>query len=199
TALALNRTALDFQSAMRTALPQRCTIRSSVTLNFFTRMIKIATVDRATKQFPTVTISIAGPSSGSIGAQAQKAQLLARHELGGVHTAPLFFIPAPGLRSASSNIPKALYPVNLGLTPRKLIAGGSTGGGTQGKRRTYVVPGVGIFQRISKDETDLLWLFRQRIVLKPRLGFYATAQATVQSRWIPNFSRAFAEAIHTAF
>lgn len=198
-ALALNHTANDVQAAVRATLPQRFTIRSSVTLNFFNRMIKIATADRATKQVHAVTVGIAGPASGSIGAEAQKAALLARHELGGVHTAPVFFLPAPGLRTASSNIPKALYPVNLGLTQRKLIAGGSAAGGSQGKRRTYVVPGVGIFQRISKDETDLLWLFRQRITLKPRLGFTTTATATIETRWIPNFAAAFAQAISTAF
>jgi hypothetical protein len=50
------------------------------------------------------------------------------------------------------------------------------------KTSTYLVPKVGIFQRISKEATHVVYLFTRGKKIKPRLHFVATAEKEAQ-KW----------------
>ncbi len=193
---ALNRTALDFQKEMRDSLPKKFTIRSGTTKRFLERMIKIEKFDRSNKNKLSVTVGIQGP--GFFPSETDnRAKILARHELGGTFSAFPFYLPAPGLRGATREIPRKLYPSNLRLAPRRTPTD-YLPALKKGKLRTFIIPGVGIFQRQSKDEIDSIWFFKEQIHLKPRLGFYDTAIKVVNDRWQKNFVESFAFAVRTA-
>jgi hypothetical protein len=196
TSKALNQTALDFQQAMRDSLPRKFTIRSGTTKRFLERMIKIEKFDRSTKNKLSVTVGITGP--GFFPSETDdRAAILARHEKGGTFSAFPFYLPAPGLRGATQEIPRKLYPANLRLAPRRTPTD-YLPALKKGKLRTYIIPNVGIFQRQGKDEIDSIWFFKERITLKPRLGFYDTAVKTVEERWAKNFTDSLAFALRTA-
>jgi hypothetical protein len=77
-----------------------------------------------------------------------------------------------------------------------------------GKRRTFVLDprehlGVktwGVYQRTGrgKDDVQLIWTYKMRIPIPPRLRFVATATAAVHRTFRPNFERAYAHALATA-
>ncbi|HET7552182.1 MAG TPA: hypothetical protein VFK04_12900 [Gemmatimonadaceae bacterium] len=196
TSKALNQTALDFQRTMRESLPKKFTIRSGTTRRFLERMIKIEKFDRSNKHKLSVTVGITGPGFFP-SVSDNRAAILARHEKGGTFTAFPFYLPAPGLRGATKEIPRRLYPSNLRLAPRRTPTE-YLPALRQGKRRTFIIPGVGIFQRQSKDEIDSIWFFKERVTIKPRLGFYDTATKTVEDRWAKNFADSLAFALRTA-
>ena len=50
------------------------------------------------------------------------------------------------------------------------------------KTSTYLVPKVGIFQRISKESTRIVYFFSKGKKLEPRLHFVETAEKEAQ-RW----------------
>jgi hypothetical protein len=119
--------------------------------------------------------------------------VLSRHEDGGRQTGKTWFIGAKRER-AGRGIARALYPKSLGFenlrgidgTPYKARGRGTLGGrkgadtvrGTamQGKRRTFLVRGLGIFQRTGTSSVRLLWrLERQGISIRPTLQFRKTA------------------------
>lgn len=63
-----------------------------------------------------------------------------------------------------------------------------------GELGTYVVPGVGVFQRTA-DGSHLLYKFKDHVQLRPRLGFVETADRTA-AQWFTEFmEREVVEAI----
>lgn len=52
----------------------------------------------------------------------------------------------------------------------------------QGKEHTYIVPGVGVFQR-HEETTQLIYVFERKVTLRPRLRFFSTAARVASARF----------------
>ena len=71
----------------------------------------------------------------------------------------------------------------------------------RGERRTFIIPGVGIFQRVGRRKNSrirLLFTFKTQVPIDRRLDFIANAERVVQQMFDKNFDRAFDRAISTA-
>lgn len=207
--LAINRVGEAARNAVRDSLDPRFTIAPSKE-----RFLKslVAREHMATKAELWTVVGI-GKEFGS-GPTKDRAFLLARHEHGGqkvTHDPRYpFAIPTDELRGGDrALVQPSMYPKALRLLERRDVTGtlGARGRVTrrgkvqlQGKRRTFVIDARdtadpdawGIFQRFGPGPRDIrmLWAFRRRIALPPRLRFQETVTATVNTQ----FSRVFAEA-----
>lgn len=193
---AVNRTAEEAQARMRLQLHLDFTIRSSQSARFLESLIK---VKRATPSDPVASVAIGNidqtGKSGGLTFRRNTAALLSRHEEGGeFHRAAdafPFFIPTqaiggdgPDGSTGRGIIPRYWYPSALGLAPRMTIAHGVREGGMKGKRGTFVIPGKGIFRRLSSrpGDIEMIWAFTTHIRLKPTLKFRETVARVVQER-----------------
>jgi len=70
-----------------------------------------------------------------------------------------------------------------------------TGVQWRGRNRTYLVPGVGVFQRTGPNSSRLLWAFRPSVQLLPQLHFVATGEPVA----IANYQRLLKREIEEAF
>lgn len=70
----------------------------------------------------------------------------------------------------------------------------------KGRQRTYMIPGVGIFQRTGpkKRDTTMLYKFMPHPQLKPTLGFLAMAKADGQAWLGDNLQHALIEELNRA-
>ena len=70
----------------------------------------------------------------------------------------------------------------------------------KGRERTYMIPGVGIFQRTGpkKGDTTMLYKFMPHPQLKPMLGFLAMAKAQGQTLLSDNLQHALIEELNRA-
>lgn len=70
----------------------------------------------------------------------------------------------------------------------------------KGRQRTYMIPGVGIFQRTGpkKADTRMLYKFMPHPQLKPTLGFLAMAQAQGKAWLSDNLQHALIEELNRA-
>lgn len=70
----------------------------------------------------------------------------------------------------------------------------------KGKQRTYMIPGIGIFQRTGpkKADTVMLYKFKPHPQLKPRLGFLSMAQADGNAWLKDNMDHAIIEELNRA-
>jgi len=213
TARALNDMVYGAQARVRRGLPGKFTLRGSQ--RFMERLIKVTREDRATRENLAAAIRIQGPETG-LGFKKGRAQALARHEFGGVHSRPVsspFFIPSDFLRAGGGAIPRALYPANLRLAPRRTPSGilqrkeRVTAKGIvqfQGKRRTFMLDPAhhktdfwAIYQREGPERTDiqLLWLLRTKVEIQPRLDFVRDVHTEVREKWRSAWSHRFAQAL----
>ena len=65
----------------------------------------------------------------------------------------------------------------------------------KGKNRTYLVPGVGVFQRTGPGQSRLLWHFQPSVRLLPQLRFIVTGTDVARSL----FDRYLAQEVRNAF
>ena len=75
------------------------------------------------------------------------------------------------------------------------------GRAVRGEKRTFIVPGVGIFQRVGRkgnSRVRLLWSFKTSVPIDRRLDFIRNAERTVERVFDANFDRAFDRAVATA-
>lgn len=211
---AINAALLEIQTAERAEMRDDFTIRQP---RFADLNVKIPRGGFATKSKLSGEMRLAAPGG------QERPSLFSPFEAGGTRRAktresPLA-VPSKNIRpSESMVVPRALYPTNLRLVPRKDISGGAlaakkhtTKRGVvqlKGKRRTFVLDpatmfGVqvwGVYQRTGKKRGDirLLWTYRMG-VKQPRLyPFSKVAERLVAKRYEALFDAAFAEAIRTA-
>lgn len=211
TAVFLNRTAEWGTRIGREQAVKHFTIRSQQALLFaFPRVIPGK--ERASPKKLAVTIE---PSRiGTVFAPFEEGEPHGPDRLGRwpaiPSTGPLGVRPYPKFL-----IPKALFPVNLGLAPRRdasgtiyyavgkgsrrkqktpfrLTASGKTQ--MQGKRGTFQIPGAKgpiILQRLGPGTTRPLWYLRP-VVRRPRqLAFVASIQRAITDHLEPEMSAAF--------
>lgn len=213
---AINATANDGQRAARKNIVSSLTIAPS-RIQFMTRLVKIEKYTRSSgSNIQPIAITVEAPGL-SLGKERDRiVSMLERHERGGVHIAPNepFFIPTKALRSGDTDlVPRAMYPSFLGLADRRGVAGETIPGGRRGAVRTFLgskisnkgrrtaglkglggtflVPNVGIFQRIGTGQRDvrMIWSFRRRISIPPRLEYVLTIKNTVREEWPKNAAR----------
>jgi hypothetical protein len=189
------------QELERQAIQRNFTINPSK-LPFMLRMVKVSEFSNK-KQMPLRSVlEVADPLSLKQG-EGKRAQLLARHEEGGVarSSRPDFplAIPTDEIRGGAYDVaPRNLYPSSLRLAPRRTPEGvlapmgratkNGLGMQLQGKRRTFVLDtretpagakAWGIYQRVGRGASSrlrMIWAFRSRITLRPRLHFYETGE-----------------------
>jgi hypothetical protein len=136
-----------------------------------------------------------------------------------------FFIPTEALRQGDTALaPRSMFPTALrlfasqgivryvkisvdGKTKRKGVKG-QLPAQAKGKRGTFIVdarqkdgPSAwGIFQRYGRGKRDIrmIWAFRKKVQLPPRLKFYATVNQYVTQNFGLHFSEAMDQATRTA-
>lgn len=64
----------------------------------------------------------------------------------------------------------------------------------RGTNRTYLVPGVGVFQRTGPRSSRLLWAFRPSVQLLPQLRFVATGEPVALQSYQKHIKREIEEA-----
>jgi len=206
--LALNQTAKDVRAAEQQEIAANFVLRQA---DFNLRHVRIPKFSNKADDPMSVTVEI-----------GERGKYLQKFQAPGVKTAldpamPIA-IPSTNIRPGFSDLaPRALYPKNLRLVPRKGVTGilpakrHVTARGVlqlKGKQRTFVLDpkehfGVktwGVYQRTGpgKQDVRLLWTFKSRIPIPKRLDFLAVGERVVNERWQENFTAAFARAIRSA-
>lgn len=222
-AVALNRTAEDGLARLRENVRAGFTIREGHFMNLVAPQV-LPSAYRARKDKLWATIEPKG--AGQILAPFESGTPKRAESFGAdsVNLTRQVAVPTMGvggLRTTKrTKIPRALYPVNLGLVLRRDAKSShlfyNTGRGArkrgaagpppiQGRYGTFVTPGKKpgvrvIWQRSEGHEKRPrpLW-FLVDVVRRPaNLGFYRGVQETVDTRWVPNMLGAFDMAIRTS-
>jgi hypothetical protein len=200
---ALNTTALKIQQAERANLDKRFTVRKA---GFMYRLIKIdfASVygDRAYVEVyidnTKARVLLGAFEHGGIKASAFGANVAV--PVTGSVTRPSFGSPVPeeytfqALRFERIDLSKAGQAAHAAKR-RVGVRGRLTGDYYiwAGNKRTFILPGVGVFQRTGpgKSDINLIYTFKKSVKLKDMLGFVETAQKV--------FAEEFNKAFNTAF
>ncbi|MBK6455364.1 MAG: hypothetical protein IPF87_04715 [Gemmatimonadetes bacterium] len=216
-ALANTKTARAGQSAMQERMPRIFQLRGSERL--FRQAVKSKP---ATKRDLIANVRIEGPETAK-GYDARVSRLILRHEKGGARTSDAvyrvhgqlqalgFFLPAKGLRTPAVNVPRRLYPSNIGAALRRNVDGSSYFANSRKGRKvkrgnaqrefSYVALPSGIYERRrfgSFSALRPLWHFERTIQLRPRLGFFTTLEAVVRTQHAANVQEALTFAFRTA-
>jgi hypothetical protein len=216
--LALNRTAEEGRDAVIQHIHQHgFTIRSSTSGAWLDKHAFVPPQMRASKRMLRVQLRVSPPGlkTGRYSAEPWLDQGGVREGTRPIGRGGLFdrAVAIPYRKGAPMTIiPRALYPVNLGLTPRRTIEGGwdfsarKKGSRRQilsnyrkftlrGLERTFVVTdrakgaGAGmLFQRTGPGRNDIRPLFtiRRQITVQGRDYFLPTAQRTFRDRLATN-------------
>jgi hypothetical protein len=204
---ALTRTAKELVDVEKTALKSEFHIRQSPSQSIVLRSVRITKYSRANDLWTRVAID-AGFAAGS-------KLLLTLFELGGEKTPQLgseLAIPPTGgavrPSMAQAMAPRLLYK-KLGMQRRTTSSGKVQ---YKGAQRTFIIPGIGVFQRISSrmraarakrgiaagkgGNIVLLYRFRTAVHLPARMHFVRTAREFVAKRfgqiWREEFARELA-------
>lgn len=213
---AINLTGRAAQKEMRAQIDRRFQLRG--TKKQFERAIVLR---QGNKHRPAAVLGVgssmmASPTSataklGGILARHEEAEspvsgLLYRNPVGNRFTAEGFALPAPGMRTATRNPSRKLYPRSLGFLQRRLPSGeygfanpvkrkGRQRDGRIGRRSYFIIPGVGIFER-RKGALGWIprpvWFFSKQIRRPARLGLWETAEEVVRQDFEANVEEAVA-------
>jgi len=228
--IAINRTLEETLEAGRREIRSVMTVRVP---DFILPPTQLPAHARAkpTRLEGTASFGYADVVPGSIG--ARRETILRKFEYGGSKSAgdPMFpiAIPTKALRpSPSVLVPRAMYPVNLRLVPRRHAGNEELPGLRRGKVRTLSggtvrskkhrkelqLEGIGgtfgvmdeggrlrwVFQRTGPGRRDvrLIWAFRQSIRIPRLLHFTELAGRVIDDRFLVNFSGAWELALRSA-
>lgn len=218
-ALGITRTTQDAQRAMQARMPQVFQLRGSEAL--FRKAVQITT---ATKTKPEGNVRVEARVNNTRDI-ARISRIILRHEDGGAKRddsmyrlesgklKPLgFYLPAKGLRTASAQVPRKLYPRNIGIQIRIEASGSLFYANTRKGRKVkrgqeqrelsyFVTARGGVYERRvfgSGSAVRLVWWLRREVVLRPRLGFFDTVERVMDERYRPNLLAAIDEALRTA-
>jgi hypothetical protein len=203
----LNVLAKEGQANVRRGLSDHFTINEG-RRSFVERMVRISREDWARKDHLAVRIGVNQSESGS---GKDRSFILGRHEEGGIRTADPsrpFFIPTNEIRPGAYDVvPRSLYPSSLRLFERR-TPNGLLPALDKGKRKTFIIDARatadarswGVFQRTGSGPRDIrmLWAFRTKIQLSPRLGFYRTFEDTINARMMEVMHASIEQALATA-
>ncbi len=183
--LAINDTAKDVQRVQRAHQRQVFTVRRPRWVDL---AVKIK--PRATKSKLEAKVSIDPPGG------QKRADIITKFEPGGIkrprdggHIA----IPVQAKRTKAGVVSRRSRPKSFKFK--------RVGRSIRGERRTFVVPHVGIFQRVGRrrrSRVRLLYLFKHSVPIAPILDFIGNAERTVKRFFERNYSKAFERAVKTA-
>lgn len=219
--LAMNTTMEDTRQAGRNQVRSQFTLRTPQSEKFLSLGVAIPT--KAKKGNLRTTLEVGG--SFNLGKSARYTKL-AQFEQGGVRSGGgilgnnrIRVFDGVELIPYQKPTARALYPANLGLQQRRLIGGGMSEAGLQGKRRTFVVrtgPKTGtVLQRTGKRSGEakgagtrkgqrfdpkLVRLFRIRpqVTIRARHWLLPVAGMVWDKRFTSNLDRALEYALRTA-
>jgi hypothetical protein len=228
--IAINRTLEEALEAGRQEIKGTMTVRVP---DFILPPTQLPNHARAkpTKLEGVASFGYADVFPSSIG--ARRETILRKFEYGGTKDAPdpqfPIALPTKALRpSPSVVVPRAMYPVNLRLVPRRTADNQELGALRRGKVRTLSggnvrskkhrgelqLEGIGgtfgvmdesgrlqwVFQRTGRGSRDirLIWAFRQSIRIPKLLHFTDLAGRIIDDRFLVNFNGAWALALGTA-
>jgi hypothetical protein len=170
-ALTLNDIGFAFVAALQSALRGHLTVRSAASHEFLARRIQFRPEDRAKVSSAgdrlTATVKIRDPESHLGKGRLTLLATLATTTGGEKVRGPLRYlaIPTRALRpSPATIVPRSMYPVNLGVAPRRDIGGGVVPGhiATRTRKKARVTKGQklgihrtakGRYQIFGKDRT----------------------------------------------
>ncbi len=193
--VAINDTAKDFQKVQTRQIMKVFTIRRAT---FAKRAVKIKPF--ATKQNLEAKVSIDPP-----GGQA-RADIFAKFETPSIKT------PREGQHLAiPSDVPRYLRRTRSRPSPLKTLKLRRVGRTIRGERRTFVIPGVGVFQRTGRrlkrrirrrvravgNKLRLLFKFARRARIDDRLQFVDTAKKVVKDTFPGHMHKSFEHAMAT--
>ena len=224
TKLWANWIGLEAQGEMRDRLPERFALRG--TAEGFRRAIVFQAARTGPRGELNAILKVGSDGPGGTRASATRnlGAILARHEEASARTDSKqvyrkpsgaivkggFFLPANGLRTASTNPPRSLYPTSIGAQIRS-DAGGRVGfasGTKKGTKRTgtgssFFVTDKGIFRRRhtgfgGRVDVEAIWWFARTIRTPARLGLWTTAEQVFQTRAVALGTQAVEETIFRA-
>jgi hypothetical protein len=179
---AINETAKDVQAAERANLDKKFTVRRAA---FMYRLIKVKFASVA-QQRPYAEIFV-DPTKQRV--------ILADFESGDVRE------PVKGQRVAvpitgSLARPSFTSPVADAFTFKALrfkrVTGAKGKAATfKGLMETYIIPAVGVFTRLGKTVSQLIYAFKRPMRMRKILGFFEVAEKTYKQRFKGNFDRAY--------
>lgn len=202
-----NWVGLEAQGEMRRVLPSRFSFRGT-SEGFQKAIVFQQSRTRGTRDIQA-ELKVGGPGFGQSRTQ-NLGVILARHEDANTRTrtsagglADLvrvnggrlieggFFMPANGMRTASANPPRSLYPRAIGVQMRADASNRMFfAKGTKGKGRakvSYFATEQGVFRRAAtraagQREVQAIWWFRRTVRTPARLGLWVTAQEVFNRR-----------------
>jgi hypothetical protein len=189
------------QRQMRAQIPQRFSFRG--TQAGFQRAIIFQAPRETAKRKVTGLLKVGSDSGGTKATGTRNlGRILARHEEAGTRTEQGqvffngqgkamtglgFFLPAKGMRTASQNPPRRMYPANIGAAMRldaggkiHLASGTKRGSKRKGQGESFFATRKGIFRRRhtmfgGRVEVEPVWFFVSRIQTPARLRLWDTA------------------------
>ncbi|KKN35919.1 hypothetical protein LCGC14_0778900 [marine sediment metagenome] len=182
--VAINDTLKDAQKVQRAHQRRVFTVRRP---RYVEQAVKIKPF--ATKRTLTGTMAIDPPGS------KRTADILAKFETGGTkrprgrHLA----VPVEAKRTKAGVVSRRNRPKGFKFK--------RVGRSIRGERRTFIIPSIGIFQRVGRRKNSqirLLYRFKTSVPIGRRLDFIANAERVVQQMFDKNFERAFDRAVATA-
>lgn len=198
---------LEMQGEMRRQIPQRFNFRG--TAEGFKQAIVFSRAQTKGDRELSAHLTVGGPGTFSKSRTQKLGMILARHESGETRvetnqtfyngrgqamTGLGFFLPAKGLRTATQNPPRQMYPVNIGaalrLTPEStpiLAKGTKKGSKAKGTGVSFFATRQGIFRRKhtrfgGRVEVEAIWWFRRTIRTPARLKLWETAEKVFAAR-----------------
>lgn len=199
TARALNQTALDVQQAEREELSRNFTLRRR---DWAMRNIKIRREDFARKHRLRAIVRVESPGGGD------RSDILAKFEEGGIKrpsSGKRIAVPVDVRRTGTGIVSPSMRPGRLNFQPRGGKVFSNRSNVMVGDKRTVMIRQPGgrgvVLQRKGRRKARkllLLYAFRPKVKLSPRLKFESTARREINQVFNKNFDREFRRAIETA-
>lgn len=199
TANALNDTAFEFRDAERKGISERMTVRRE----FVVQGIQVPREGRARRDHLVAEVEVEA-----------KRDFLAKFEKGGTkrpRDGHSLAVPEDARPSPRELIPKRLRPRALQVAdgPAQTISFRKNGTIRRGKVRqkgqglfrTFLIEGMGIFQRVGRgggSSVRLLYAFTPQAQIDPELRFFETARDVFDRSFSKHFQRRFLEALRSA-
>jgi hypothetical protein len=179
---ALNNTALAVQNAQRQNIHKKFTVRNAP---FMDRLVKITFASvKGDRAYAEVYID-----------PTKKRVVLQLFQDGGLKEPAVGSNVAVPITGEAAR-PSFNQPVVTAFTFQQLHfkrSGVKRGTGTvlEGNENTFLIPGVGVFERISKSATELIYAFKKPMRMDKRLDFYEIAQKTFEATFEEEFKTAY--------
>ena len=204
----VNWVGLTAQGEMRQTLPGRFSMRGTQEQFRKAVVFQSATVGGKREKQAVLQVGSDGPGGTRASATKRFGEILARHENAGTRTARNqvyrtgaggivtagFFLPAKGLRTSTSNVPRAMYPTSIGAQIRSdpsgkvyFASGTKKGSKRKGTGSSYFATKQGIFRRKhtsfgGRVDVEAIWWFRASVRTPERTKLWETAEQVWQTR-----------------